>query len=234
MALATTPRSWRLRWVGWLVAAVALTAMTPFGANLLLQPLETWARDTASRCEPAFANAPAPTIVLAGGFQRGARDASDIAALTYSSYVRSVHAATLAQAGAISHLYVSGGPHDNDVAEGAVMTTLLQRLGIDQKRITTEQQSRDTWANATGLNAMLRADDRARPMRLVTTAMHMRRAMLAFEAAGVNVCPAPTEWQHIPFNLAPGYFLPQRSSLDKAERVLHEWAGLAVYGLRVR
>ena len=62
--------------------------------------------------------------------------------------------------------------------------------------------------------------------------MHMHRAVLSFQAVGLNVCPAPTEWQHIPFNFSLGYFLPQRSSLQKAERALHEWAGLALYTAR--
>lgn len=223
-----------LRGLAWVVALLAIATMTPFGANLLLNPLETWARDTAQRCESIRPHSPTPTIVLAGGFQRDARDATDIAALTYSSYARSAHAAALYREGAVAHLYVSGGPYGSGVAEGAVMSTLLQQLGVDQVRLTTEQQARDTWANATTLKAMLRPEDRNRPLRLVTTAMHMRRAMLAFETAGVAVCPAPTEWQYIPFTVSPGYFLPQRSSLDKAERVLHEWVGLAVYGLRAR
>lgn len=234
LTLASVRGQRALRGLAWAVALLAITAMTPFGANLLLNPLETWARDTAQRCESPRSHTPTPTIVLAGGFQRDAHDASDISALTYSSYARSAYAARLYREGAVAHLYVSGGPHDGGVAEGTVMSTLLKQLGVDPARLTTEQQARDTWANATTLKAMLRPEDRTHPLRLITTAMHMRRAMLAFEAAGVAVCPAPTEWQHIPFSLSPGYFLPQRSSLDKAERVLHEWVGLAVYGLRER
>lgn len=232
LVLACAPSARRVRRVSGCVAVLAVIAMTPFGANLLLKPLETWARAESLRCDGAAAPVPRPTIVLAGGFQRSAHDANDIAALTYSSFARSAHAAGLYRAGKVSHLYVSGGPTNGGVSEGAVMSTLLLQLGLKSESMTTEQQARDTWANAAELRSLLRPEHQTATMRLVTSALHMRRAAIAFEAAGIAVCPAPTEWQHIPFNWGLGYFLPQRSSLDKSERVLHEWVGLLAYRWR--
>ncbi len=198
----------------------------------MLLPLENWARSASQSCEKTFANRPEPAIALGGGFQRNASDAQDIGALSHSSYERSVHAAQLYRSGLVSRLYVTGGSHGGTVAEALVMAHLLQRLGVNREHIATESQAHDTWSNAAKTAALLQPQDRDRPLRLVTTAMHMRRSVMAFELAGLKVCPSPTEWQHVAFSWSVGYFLPQRSSLLKAERALHEWLGLALYAAR--
>ena len=114
--------------------------MSPLGANGLLLPLENWARDAAVACEKAFASGPAPAIALGGGFQRDASDLEDIAALSHSSYERSVHAAQLYRSGLVSRLYVTGGSHGKPVSEALVMTHLLQGLAltVTTSRLKTE------------------------------------------------------------------------------------------------
>jgi uncharacterized SAM-binding protein YcdF (DUF218 family) len=235
LAIRATSRarsSTMLRRAAWAVVFVSLIAMSPLGANALLLPLESWARDAADDCEKALPSGPTSAITLGGGFHRDASDTEDIAALSQSSYERSVHAAQLYGSGLVSRIYVTGGAHGSPVSEAVVMAHLLQRLGVNRAHLTTEPQARDTWTNATRVATILQPQDRERPVRLVTTALHMRRAVLAFRTAGLKVCPAPTGWQHMAFKLSPGYFFPQRSSLLKAERALHEWVGLALYGAR--
>jgi uncharacterized SAM-binding protein YcdF (DUF218 family) len=95
-----------------------------------------------------------------------------------------------------------------------------------------ETNSRTTWENAVLSKSIL---DQANINRiyLVTTAMHMPRARMAFEAVGLNVVPAPTD-----FNGQNGGipvindFLPSAKALHNNYYFMHEVLGILWYKLR--
>ena len=63
---------------------------------------------------------------------------------------------------------------------------------------------------------------------LVTDAIHMPRATMAFERAGIEVIAAPSAYIATgPIN--PASFIPSAQSLRNSHYALHEWLGLLWY-----
>ncbi len=89
-------------------------------------------------------------------------------------------------------ILVSGGAPRGDTPEAALMAQVLQEdYGLKPRWV--EGASRDTRENAQFSAVHLQAAGMRRIL-LVTHAMHMKRARDAFEAAGLEVIPAPTAW----------------------------------------
>jgi uncharacterized SAM-binding protein YcdF (DUF218 family) len=66
---------------------------------------------------------------------------------------------------------------------------------------------------------------------VVTQAWHMRRAIMAFAAAGITVTAAPTRFDHLPTPLVTA-FIPNARGWRDSAYALHEWIGCAFYALR--
>jgi uncharacterized SAM-binding protein YcdF (DUF218 family) len=65
---------------------------------------------------------------------------------------------------------------------------------------------------------------------LVTSAIHMPRAMWLVKKEQIDVIPFPADFEaesHTPFDLTS--FLPQARSLEASERAIREWIGLTYY-----
>ncbi|HJT97103.1 MAG TPA: YdcF family protein, partial [Rhodanobacteraceae bacterium] len=95
--------------------------------------------------------------------------------------------------------------------------------------IRAETGSTTTWENA----ARVRALEPALPSRiwLVTSALHMPRALIAFRAAGFEPCAWPGDYRASPFE-GIADLLPHAGAIANADATLHEWVGEIVYRLR--
>ena len=127
-------------------------------------------------------------------------------------------------------LLVTGGM----VADGAepvatVMAASLKRdFGVTARWV--EPVSATTWENARD-SAKLLAADGVGSVLLVTHAWHMRRALIAFRAAGLPATPVPVRLDHLP-NWGPDALLPQATSWTRSFYALHEWIGCFWYAAR--
>lgn len=131
-----------------------------------------------------------------------------------------------------SHLpvLISGGelkPGETPIA--AVMGQALARDFAVAPR-WLETRSADTWQNAQ-LSAPILKKAGIRSVYVVTSAWHMRRALLAFRPTGLAVTAAPVlrdAW--------PGFslwdFIPNTRAWQISYYALHEWVGCAYYALR--
>ena len=74
----------------------------------------------------------------------------------------------------------------------------------------------------------------ARRILLVTSAFHMRRAARLFAAQGLEVIPAPTDYQRLvaPETAVLPAWAPEVGNLTRSTRALHELWGYWVYRLR--
>ena len=130
---------------------------------------------------------------------------------------------------------LGAGPSEAYVARKFLMT-----LGMPDSAILTELASRDTWENATETKKLMGKYPKLFPrnrLLLVTSALHIRRAIWCFEHCGLSVSPFPCNFDSSPdFPLTPMsclfQFLPSAGALDLWGRLLHEWLGLAVYHFR--
>ena len=105
---------------------------------------------------------------------------------------------------------------------------LALACGVPPRAIVLEDKSRDTYQNAVYSAAML---DKlgVKKILLVTSAFHMRRAEALFNAQGLEVIPAPTDYQRLVGPVTMPGWLPAVSDLWQSTYALHEIVGYQVY-----
>ncbi len=223
---------WRARlpralWYGGLVLEVlCLLTATPAGANLLVALQERRVPDPAVCAAPT----PATAVLLAGGVRRSPAGATDVAALNDSAVQRTLAAANLMRERPGTELVISGGSRPGDaVAESTLMAELAGRLGVPAAAIRTETGSRTTWDNATGVRAL--KPPVPRRIWLLTSALHMPRALIAFRAAGFEPCAWPVDFRTTRLRDFDD-FLPRGGAVARTEAVLHELVGELAYRWR--
>jgi len=211
-----------------LIAAeiLALLLCCPVGANLLVHAVESRVSDACGAETP-------PTIVLlAAGLQRPAESSTDFAALEELNIDRLLAARTLWQRTPGATLVIAGGGPWS-IRESVVLRALAEQLGIPADAIRNEANSQNTWENATELR---RLGPEPLPPRiaLVSSALHLPRALVAFRANGFAPCTVVSDSMYAPPGDGIGYFLPQSSALVKSEFAIHELIGDVVYRWRAR
>jgi uncharacterized SAM-binding protein YcdF (DUF218 family) len=221
----------RLRWArssfytlllaaGWLYLC-----STALFANFLMGTLE---RDFASRAMSVIA--PADAIVLLGGAMRGDTHMGTLPDLN-SHADRLVHAAALYKAGKAPVILLSGGGVAGARTEAQQMKDIMVVMGVPAQHLRLENASRDTHDNAVNTARLLKAKGMQRIL-LVTSAFHMRRSAALFAAQGLEVVPAPTDFQQpVAQQLLPAW-LPVVSNLYQTTDALHEIVGYWVYRWR--
>jgi len=93
-----------------------------------------------------------------------------------------------------------------------------------------EGASENTAENARLSSALLHRDGVKRIL-LVTDAMHMPRAKMAFARTGLDVVAAPTLFFGFT-GFALGDFLPSAEGLRRSHYAIYEWLGLAWYRMQ--
>jgi uncharacterized SAM-binding protein YcdF (DUF218 family) len=136
-------------------------------------------------------------------------------------------AARLWRAGKAPEILISGGAQpwsDALGSEAEAAVEFLTDLGVPADRILLEPASLDTRQNAELSARLLRARGAQRVL-LVTSALHMRRAMAHFEPTGLELLSVPTD--HEVGDDPPSLlrWLPSTDSLDGSRRALKEMLG---------
>ncbi len=206
--------------VGWLYLA-----STALFADFLMGTLEKEQRPKALSVVPQ-----ADAIVLLGGAFRGDTHWSSQGDLNAQAD-RLVHAVELFKAGKAPVVLVSGGASPDARAEAQLMEQTLGVMGIPRRAVVRESQSRDTYENAR-FSAILLEGKELQRILLVTSAFHMRRARAVFEAQGLEVIPAPTDYQRLVSKPAVPAWLPTVQDLERTTIALREHAGFWVYRWR--
>jgi uncharacterized SAM-binding protein YcdF (DUF218 family) len=219
------------RWLALALLAVELllvVAMTPLGANRLVHMVESRVPATAACHMPS----PGVIVLLSGGVDRPARAIDDYPALTRASLERLFAAVALWHAHPDDMLAISGGSPVGSVPESKVLASLAHRMGVSVDKLRVETHSRTTWENAS--NLAREQPPLPRRIWLVSSALHLPRAMQAFQAFGFEPCAWSSGSAYMPFSASVGYFMPQTSSLAKADRAIHELMGGWAYAWRAR
>ena len=106
----------------------------------------------------------------------------------------------------------------------------LADLGVDPARINIESQPRTTSEDAVYSAALLKPKLGERWL-LITSAMHMPRAVGCFRAAGFQVKPYPVEFMTRGRSGPFAMFATGSSALIQLDRAAKEWIGLVAYWL---
>ena len=123
----------------------------------------------------------------------------------------------------------SGNPFDQSVKEASVMRRLLAEMGVDDGRIVYENRSRNTHENAV-YSKLLAQPGQGQSWLLVTSAIHMPRAMGCFDAEGWPMTAWPVGYATTGDGRDRRLFTPRR--LQILDNALHEAFGLVYYRLR--
>ena len=126
-----------------------------------------------------------------------------------------------------THLIFSGF----SVAENVIKK--FAGLGGDPARINVEPQSRTTSEDAFYSAALLKPKPSERWL-LVTSAMHMPRAVGCFRAAGFQVEPYPIEFMTRGRSSRFALFATGSAALSQFDTAAKEWIGLLAYRLMAK
>ncbi len=115
------------------------------------------------------------------------------------------------------------------------MLPLWESFGIARDRVTLESRSRNTAENAAFTRVLVEPKPGERWL-LVTSALHMPRAIGCFRRAGFPVEAYPVDWT-TPRRLSLAPLLPSFEpgrGLRELDSAAHEWLGLLAYWLTGR
>jgi len=178
-------------------------------------------------------------VVLSGGIEPTLALREEIEVLG-EARSRMVHAARLFERGKAPLVLVCSGPAENPLtsAEAPDMPELLGVLGVPKDAILEERRSRNTFENAVEAKRLLEPLGLHRIL-LVTSALHMPRAVGLFRHQGFDTVPAPTDfkvlyaqrrWRDLPLaRLIFSAFVPSADALASTTNALREHLGIVVY-----
>lgn len=144
---------------------------------------------------------------------------------------RFIQAMLLQRAKKTSHILISGGNgHLNPgaYAEGEWARGQLQQFGFADSVILIESKSRNTLENARFSAALLKQSGLKPPYLLVTSTFHMRRALMIFKRAGVNVTPYPCNFMGSDLKFTPDQLIPDFEAITWWDLYLKEICGYLV------
>jgi uncharacterized SAM-binding protein YcdF (DUF218 family) len=175
---------------------------------------------------------PTGIVVLGGAIEPG-RSAKRGSVSLNGSAERVTVTAALARRYPNARIVFSGGSAaliSDHPPEAAFMLDLWESFGIPRSRIVLEERSRNTRENAVFAKTLVDPKPGERWL-LVTSAIHMPRAVGVFRKIGFAVEPYPVDWRsggwsdlwtELPWPLSGLYY---------ADEAAKEWAGLVAYRL---
>lgn len=216
-------RGWRRLRIG--LGMLALVATIAIGCgpvpNLLLRG---WQAPFAQRPAPDWA--PANAIVLLTATSNNPPGGTPEPGL--AGYPRVAETVSLYRACRAANVrctvLVSGGDEPtSDRPLAVAYAAALERLGVPRADLVLETRSRTTWQNAAFCQPIL-ARLGAQRVWLVSSALHLRRAMFAFRAFGIAATPVRADYTRTVWT-----YLPSARNLAITDAALHEYAGMALY-----
>ena len=148
---------------------------------------------------------------------------------------RFIQVLRLYHAGKIRNIAVAAGSSSilrNERIEADFLKEELLAQGIPAENIIAEDRSRNTSENARYILHKLDSMKLPGPYVLVTSAMHMPRALAVFRKQGANVVPYPSSFKEVDYRKTfADYIIPDTGLLSQWSLFLKEMVGLTVYKL---
>lgn len=111
------------------------------------------------------------------------------------------------------------------------MMKYLNELGIPQEDIIMETFANNTRENVTFTKELLGKEINTTPVLIITSAVHMKRSVSAFQTEGIYPdCYITDTWVNVKGQRVS--FMPSVGTLARWPELLHEWVGYAVYKWR--
>ena len=222
--------------VGKVFVAIGLFLMLLFSysviPNYLLRPLEgkydPYYIQLSNKSSVLESRHPVKFVVVLGGGHTSDPKLPITSQIGEESLVRLIEGIRIYKKYSRVKLILSGGKGFDSIPTATVMAHVAKELGVDENDIILESQSKDTKDEAQLIKPIVRNNH----FILVTSASHMPRSIALFKKLGMNPIPAPTGYLVKKQNLGPASFFPSSGNLRKAERIFHEYLGIAWAKLR--
>lgn len=224
-AAGSTSR-WPRLFAGSAVTAFLALAVLPTG-YWLAEPLE------ARFMRPALDTVEVRHIVVLAGAERLPASARSGRPEVSDAAERIIEGAALARAHPDAALWIIGGVRDrrSPLADVDWTAQSWRRLGIAARRIHIVRDTLDTCANAAGVAARQPGGE----ILLVTSALHMPRAVACFRQQAIEPVAYPVDYLSPRIDRAADLFSPNLlANIKRTDAALHEWIGLLLYRLQGR
>lgn len=220
------PRGWVAMMFLWVGAYLFCSA--PFVVNPLLAQLE----DPFLGAQSCVVGS--HLVLLGGGVDSRVSDPAQFEFMSTATLARATATARLVMDEPGTRIIVAGGAL-RQVSEAAVISAYLAKLGVDSQRMILEDRSSNTRENALNVAQLLQGAQLRGPLRLVTSAMHMPRALRSFRQVlndhNIEVCPVAVDFQALK-NLPLWSWMPQTTTIARFDKWFHEVIALLWYGYR--
>jgi uncharacterized SAM-binding protein YcdF (DUF218 family) len=164
-------------------------------------------------------------VILGGGVNTSVKEYSVNSMSNSDTFIRIRYGAYLAKQAPQLPIFLSGGAVDSRNSEASLMKKSLRQEFNISNPIYLEPDSKTTAENAK-FTARLLLQYRINHIVLVTSAIHMQRAMALFAQNGINVIAAPTGFYSLGYeNLPILWFIPSASAMLNTSSILHEIIG---------
>ena len=205
----------------WCVAIVALglAAATHLVDHFALSSLE----NRFPKWLPIDADPPYGIIVLGGGVNWSVQDEQSWLNAPANGRVRAF--VDLGRRFPLARLLYTGT--GSPIPEAELFADHISLFGIDPSRLILETRANNTAENA-AFSAEVVGEDRRRRWLLVTSAVHMPRAMGSFRKLGFHVEAYPVDFSDDPNQPDPA-LMPSSASRAKLGGAIKEWLGLLAY-----
>lgn len=232
--LVGTVLMWRdRRVIGSLLIGIALAGLyllsTPAGSGWLVASLEQRFGPGSVEELPV-----ADVIVVPGGGVLPAASQREGPDLTHAAD-RIRHAARLYHAGKASRVIVTGARPYVDTGPSAADAAreFLVQLDVPRDAIVVRPDSTTTREDAVAVQGELAKRGGNQTVLLVTSALHMPRALTTFRSLGLQAWPVPTDRQQVETAVRGEWsWLPDHAAFARANRAWHEYAGMLYYRVK--
>jgi len=215
------------------IAALVFTAASLYGPQYLIARAMAWPLKPFDASDVVIGHRTAIVVLGSGTVNTEDWDGRAFSFVDRFAAARVLEAVRVFRMTDAAIVLSSGGnprPKRDEKPSGETMRDTLLQLGVPADRILTETASKTTRDEAVIVRGILQAQNVDRVI-LVTSQTHMKRALGAFRAAGIDAIPAIAQEfdRYVPLALA---VVPSEDGLWVAATNMHEALGLAYYWLR--
>ncbi len=171
-------------------------------------------------------------VIVLGGFTGEKADKSGYFNPAADRLIQGIELQNTGKAANILITSGDGSLNPDGFSEAVWVKNELKKLNIPDSTVLIEGKSRNTIENAVFTKRMLDAKHLAPPYLLVTSAFHMRRAMVIFKKAGLDVIPYPANYIAGIGKNTVNSILPSADALSTWDAYTKELVGIIVAKLR--
>ena len=121
-------------------------------------------------------------------------------------------------------------PWSIGIPEGEYLREIAIKFGVPEKSILLTENVENTDQEAKAIKKLFSKNNPK--VILVTSAFHMPRAQIVFEAAGINVTPFPVDFRYRAKKLTFTDLIPSASSFSATSFFVREMIGRTYYTLK--